>query len=576
VEQIERLQRTIRFAAGTEPAELLLVNARLVDLLSGEIYPADVALADGLVVGIGDGGSVSYPAKERIDLGGSFLAPGFLDAHVHVESSMVAPAEFARAVVPRGTTTVISDPHEIANVLGLEGIRFMLECAKGSPLSMFVMAPSCVPATAMSSSGAALDAVDLASFRTSPWVLGLAEVMNFPGVVGGDPEVLAKLVAFADRPLDGHAPGLSGRALAAYVASGIGSDHESTTIDEAREKLRLGMTIFLREATNAKNLRTLLPLVTAANQHRFCLCTDDRQPADLLDDGHIDHLVRLAIAGGVDPIVALRMASWNTAHHFRLHDRGAITPGRRADLVVFDDLRAPRPRLVFRRGQLVARDGEALVAAPKQAARLRGTMNVDWSAIDFAIPAEGRRLRAIGAIPDQLVSRHLVEEARIEDGVAAADPARDLLKMAVIERHHGSGGMGKGFVKGFGLGQGALASSVAHDHHNLVVIGADDPSMATAARRAAALGGGLVVAAGERVLAEVPLSLGGLMSDRPIEEVRRELDRALVAAGELGSTLHDPFMAMSFLALEVIPSLKLTDRGLVDVDRFELVPLWVE
>lgn len=579
MEQIERLQRTIRFASGAEPAELLLANARLVDLLAGEIYPADVALADGLVVGVDAGGGGGYAAQERIDLGGSFLAPGFLDAHVHVESSMVAPAEFARAVVPRGTTTVISDPHEIANVLGLEGIRFMLECAKGSPLSMFVMAPSCVPATAMSSSGAALDAVDLASFRTSPWVLGLAEVMNFPGVVGGDPEVLAKLVAFADRPLDGHAPGLAGRALAAYAASGIASDHESTTIDEAREKLRLGMTIFLREATNAKNLRTLLPLVNAANQHRFCLCTDDRQPADLLDDGHIDHLVRLAIAGGVDPIVALRMASWNTAHHFRLHDRGAITPGRRADLVVFDDLGAPRPRLVFRRGRIVARDGEALVAAPKKAPHPRATMNVDWSAIDLAISADGRaagRVRVIGAIPDQLVSRHLVEEARIEDGRAIADPARDLLKMAVIERHSASGGIGKGFVRGFGLGQGALASSVAHDHHNLVVLGADDPSMATAARRAAALGGGLVVAAGERVLAEVPLPLGGLMSDRPIEEVRRELDRALVAAGELGSTLHDPFMAMSFLALEVIPSLKLTDRGLVDVDRFELVPLWVE
>jgi adenine deaminase len=579
LEQIERLQRTIRYASGSEPAELLLANAQLVDLLSGEIYPADVALADGLVVGIGDGISNRYAAKERLDLGGSYLAPGFLDAHVHVESSMVAPAEFARAVVPRGTTTVVSDPHEIANVLGLEGIRFMLECAKGSPLSMFVMAPSCVPATGMSSSGAALDAVDLASFRTSPWVLGLAEVMNFPGVVGGDPEVLAKLVAFADRPLDGHAPGLTGKPLASYVASGIDSDHESTTLDEAREKLRLGMTLFLREATNAKNLRTLLPLVTPANQHRFCLCTDDRQPADLLDEGHIDHLVRLAIAGGVDPITALRMASWNTAHHFWLHDRGAITPGRRADLVVFDDLAAPRPRLVFRRGRLVAKDGEALVAAPKQAARLRGTMNVDWDGLDFALPAEGRaagRVRVIGAIPDQLVSRHLVESARIENGVAVADPARDLLKMAVIERHRASGGIGKGFVRGFGLRCGALASSVAHDHHNLVVIGADDGSMLTAAHRAAALGGGLVVASGESVLAEVPLPLGGLMSDRPIEAVRRELDGALLAAEELGSALHDPFMAMSFLALEVIPSLKLTDRGLVDVDRFELVPLWVE
>jgi adenine deaminase len=575
VEEVERLRRTIRYASGAEPAELLLANARLVDLLAGEIYPADVALAEGRIVGIGEARS-SYAARARIDLGGSYLAPGFLDAHVHVESSLVAPAEFARAVVPRGTTTVVSDPHEIANVLGFEGIRFMLECAKGSPLSMLVMAPSCVPATAMSSSGAALDAVDLASFRSSPWVVGLAEMMNFPGVVAADPEVLAKLAAFAGRPRDGHAPGLSGKPLVAYVAAGIGSDHESTTVEEAREKLRLGMTIFLREATNARNLRALLPLVTERNQHRFCLATDDRQPADLLDQGHVDHLVRLAIAGGVDPMVALRMASWNTAHHFGLDDRGAVTPGRRADLVVFDDLAAPRPRLVFRRGELVARDGELLGAPPKRPPHLRATMNVDWSAIDFALRAEGRRVRVIGAIPDQIVSRHLVEEARIEDGRALADPARDLLKMAVVERHSASGGIGKGFVRGLGLREGALASSVAHDHHNLVVVGADDASMSTAARRAAALGGGLVVAAGERVLAEVPLPLGGLMSDRPIEEVRRELDAALAAAEELGSALHDPFMAMSFLALEVIPSLKLTDRGLVDVERFELVPLWVD
>ncbi|MCB1007452.1 MAG: adenine deaminase [Acidobacteria bacterium] len=567
------LATRIRYAAGHEPADLLLTNLRLVDVLAGEVYPTEIAIADRFVVGVGPG----YAARETMDLGGAFVAPGFIDAHVHIESSLATPAEFARAVVPRGTTTVVTDPHEIANVLGLEGIRFMLECAKGSRLSMLVMAPSCVPATSMETSGAALDAVDLASFSSSPWVIGLAEVMNFPGVVGGDPAVLAKLDKFSGRVVDGHAPALTGRPLVAYAASGIGSDHECSTVAEAREKLRLGMTIFLREATNARNLGALLPLVTPANHHRLCLCTDDRQPADLLDQGHIDHLIRLAIEGGVDPVVAIAMATASPAGYFRLHDRGAVTPGRRADLAVFSDLAAPRPHLVFRSGRLVARDGAMLAGAERPAPpHLRGTMNVDWERVDLSVPAEGKRIRVIGAIPDQLVTDHLVEPAALADGEAVADPERDLAAMAVVERHLASGAVGKGFVRGLGLTRGAIASSVAHDHHNLVVAGADRRSMATAAHRAAALGGGLVVAEGEQVRAELPLPLAGLMSDRPIEQIRAGLDEAIAAARELGSSLHDPFMALSFLALEVIPKLKLTDQGLVDVERFERVPLWVD
>lgn len=563
------LKSLIRHARGDEPADVLLRNGRVVNVLSGEIVPTSVAIAGEHIVGFGD-----YPAAREIDLAGAYVAPGFIDAHVHIESAMVPPSEFARAVVPRGTTTVVTDPHEIANVLGLEGIRFMFDSAKYGPLSMYVMAPSCVPATGMATNGAVLHGYDLFPLKSDPWVLGLAEMMNFPGVVRGDDAVLEKIGAFQDRVIDGHAPRLSGRALQAYAAAGVTSDHESTTPEEALEKLRLGMMVFIREGTVARDLDALLPLVNAGSQHRFCFCTDDCQPADLVERGGIDHMVRRSIASGLDPIQAIRLATWNAAQHFRLHNRGAITPGRRADLVVFDDLRAPAARMVFRNGQLVAQDGRMAVDARPQTRGLRGTMNVAWDSVSFRIPAEGRRARVIGAA-DQLVTQSLVEEIARADGAAVADPSRDLLKMAVIERHMASGAMGRGFVRGVGLQRGALASSVAHDHHNLVVVGADDVSMMTAARRVAALHGGMVVAVGDRILAEVPLPLGGLMSQEPVETVHRQVAAAASAARELGSPLHDPFMTMGFLALEVIPALKLTDQGLVDVEKFELVPLWV-
>lgn len=560
----------IRYARGDEPADLLIRNARVVNVLSGEIVDTDVAVVRTRIAGLGD-----YEAKEEIDLEGAYLAPGFIDAHMHVESSMVTPGEFARAVVPRGTTTVITDPHEIANVLGLDGIRFMFEAAKHGPLSMFVMASSCVPATGMETNGAVLHWYDLVSLKSDPWVLGLAEVMNFPGVVYGDEEVLAKLKTFEDKVIDGHCPGLSGKQLQAYVASGIGSDHESTSVEEAREKLRLGLTIFIREATNARNLEALLPLVDQHNQHRICFCTDDRQPADLLDQGHIDYMVRTAIAKGLDPITAIRLATWNPARYFRLDDRGAIAPGKRADLIAFHDLQAPAPHWVMRGGKVMARNGEMTLPRREQPLRsLRSTMNIDWTSVDFRIPVGGSRARVIGVVPNQLVTEELIEEVTVRGDEAVADVERDLLKIAVIERHRASGAMGRGFVRGFGLRRGALASSVAHDHHNLMVTGVDDVSMWTAARRAAELGGGMVVADGERVLAEVALPLGGLMSPEPIERVREQLDVALAAAQELGSRLHDPFMCLSFLGLEVIPKLKLTDQGLVDVDRFEVVDLW--
>ncbi len=569
------LPRTLAVARGDEPADLLLRNARLVNVLSGEIHPADIALAGSViavVAGVGEG----YGADHQIDLEGRYVCPGFLDAHVHIESSMVPPSEFARAVVPRGVTTVVTDPHEIGNVLGLEGIRFMIRDAEGSPLDVRINAPSCVPATDLETSGARLEAEDLASLLAEPSLLGLAEVMNFPGVVQGDEGVLAKLRAFRGRVVDGHCPGLSGHRLSAYVAAGISSDHECVTVDEAREKLRLGLAIFLREASNARNLRDLLPLATPANERRLCLCTDDRHPVDLLEEGSIDHLIRLAISAGVDPVVAIRMATLNTAEHYRLDDRGAVAPGRRADLVVFSDLSAPRAERVFAGGELVAENGRMIHERQQRSyGHLPRTVRIDPDLLDFSIRAAGSRARVIEVIPDQLITHHLTREVPVQDGLALADPANDLLKMAVVERHRGTGNIGLGFVQGVGLTRGAIAGTVAHDHHNLVVIGADDASMRTAALAVAREGGGLAVALGDEVLALLPLPIAGLMSDRSIEEARDLMQGLLDAAHGLGARLRDPFMAMSFLALEVIPSLKLTDKGLVDVERFEIVSLFV-
>lgn len=566
------LAHLIRLARGQEPADLLLQGGRLINVFTGDIHEADIAIQGSRIVGIGEG----YTAREVIPLRGRFVAPGFIDAHVHIESSMVPPPEFARAVVPHGTTTVIIDPHEIANVLGLDGIRYMLNAAKYNPLSVFVMLPSCVPASPLGTAGATLYWYDLQPLLSSPWVLGLAEMMNYPGVINGDPVVLDKLRAFAHVVRDGHAPQLTGRDLAAYAAAGMSSDHECTTAAEALEKARLGMYVFVRESSVARNLADLLPTITPANSRRFCFCTDDRHPADLLDEGHIDALIRKAVRLGLDPVTAIRLATLNTAEHYRLHDRGAIAPGRLADLVVFSDLYDLRPELVFRHGVLVAENERPLWEPPNRKVALRNTINIAWDQVRFRIPARGRRIHVIGAVRDQVITRHLIEEATIADGEAVADPGRDLLKIAVIERHRATGQVGLGFVKGIGLRRGALASSVAHDHHNIVVVGADDRSMETAVRAVAEAGGGMAAAEGETVLSRLPLPIAGLMSDQPIETVRREMDAVLAAARALGSELPNPLMTLSFLALEVIPELKLTDQGLVDVVRFERIPLFAD
>ncbi len=567
------LEHRIAVARGEEPADLVLRNARLVNVLAGEVHPADVAIWGGRIVGLGEG----YEGREEWDLEGRYLCPGFLDGHLHIESTLLQVAEFVRTVVPHGTTAVVLDPHEMANVAGVAGIRYFLEASEGAACTVYVMLPSCVPATDMETSGAVLTADDLAPLLEHPRVLGIGEMMNYPGVLLRVPEVLRKVRLAGGRPVDGHAPGLSGRDLNAYIAAGIRSDHECTALEEAREKLRRGMVVMLREGTTAHNLRDLLPLVTPANARRFVLVSDDRHPDDLLDHGHMDHSLRLAIRAGLDPVVAVQMATLNTAEYFGLRDLGAVAPGYCADLAVLDDLHEVRVSMVFKEGRLVARDGRLLPSAPQPPkVELGNTMRVDWSRVDFRVPAQGRQVRVIQVLPDQILTRARVEEARVEDGLAVADPARDLLKLAVLERHHATGNMALGFALGFGLQRGALASTVGHDAHNLVVVGVDDADMWTAARHLADLGGGFAAVAGGEVLADVPLPIGGLMSDQPVEAVRKGMDRLLSVAREvLGSPLPNPFMTLSFVALAVIPELRLTDRGLVDVREFQFVPLFV-
>jgi adenine deaminase len=563
----------LKIARGEQPADLLLRNGRIVNVFSGEIEDADIAIAEDRIAGIGAG----YSAANVVDLNGSFVAPGLIDAHVHIESSLCVPSQFTAAILPRGITTIIADPHEIANVIGLAGVRFMSESSRGLPLNVVLMAPSCVPATHMETNGATLDAQDLADLLSEGVVHGLAEMMNVPGAVLGAPDVLAKINVFCGRPVDGHAPALSGLMLNAYAATGVGSEHECTTVEEAAEKLARGFYILIREATNAHNLHTLLPLITEKNSRRICFCTDDRVPGDLLDQGSVDFMVREAIAFGIDPITAIRMATLNPAEWFGLHGRGAVAPGRVADLIIFEDLNKPTARQVYAEGRLVAEENH-LVGSINSAyaipADVRSTMKVDWDRFNLQIPASRERVRVIVSLPNQIITEERIVNAPVRDGQIVADPGQDLLKMAVVDRHKASGAVGLGLIAGIGLRRGAIAGTVAHDHHNLVIIGADDTSMTTAAHAIGEMGGGLVVAEGSEILAALPLPVAGLMSDRPIIEVRGGYDQILAAAAHLGSPLHDPFMAMSFMALEVIPELKLTDQGLVDVEKFEIVDLF--
>jgi len=564
--------RLLAVARGDAEPDLVIEGARVFSAFTKEWLDVPVAIADGRIAGLGG----PYVGGERLDGAGRFLVPGFVDAHVHVESSLLTLDQFARAVLPHGTTAIVSDPHEIANVLGSDGVHWMLDVAAHVPLEVFVMASSCVPASSFESPRRALTPGDMEAILRRSHALGVAEMMNFPGVIAGDPAELAKLAVRGATHADGHAPGVRGAPLDAYIAAGIRSDHEATTVPEALEKRRKGMWVLLREASGARNLRDLLPLVREYGPEHCAFCTDDREPEVLVREGHLDQMCRVAVAEGVPAEDALLLATLHPARAHGLPELGAIAPGYRADLVLLEDLVQFRPALVLKDGEVVVREGAVRpFAVPEIPLWVRQTVHsAPLGAGELAIPAAGNGgVRVIEIVPDQIVTGARVEPPTVRDGLVVADPARDLAKMAVVERHHATGRVGRGLVRGFGLRAGAFASTVAHDAHNIVVVGMDDEDMAVCVARLQALGGGLVVAVGGEVRGELALPVAGLLSDQPVEVVveRAEALRALLHG--LGVTLGSPFMTLSFLALSVIPALKLTDRGLVDVERFALVPL---
>ena len=565
------LARRIAIARGDEPADLVVRGGRVFSVFTREWLDVDVAVADGYVAGLGQ-----YDGDEVLDATDRFVVPGFVDAHMHLESSKLLVDEFARLVVPLGTTAVVADPHEIANVLGTDGVHWLLDACAGLPLDVYFMASSCVPASRFESPRRPLSTGDLEALLRRRRVIGVAEMMNFPGVIAGDEAELAKLSLGEPeaRHVDGHAPGVAGKALHAYAAAGIRSDHEAYTLDEGRERLRAGMWVLIREASAARNLHALIPLVGEFGPARLAFCTDDREPEHIADEGHINSMVREAVRAGIAPEDALVIASHNSATWHGLDHLGAIAPGYKADLLLLPDLERFEPELVLKAGRRV--EDVPRTEVPEW---VRHTVRIPIDSLglaDFRIPWAGGPARVIGLVPGQIVTEALIEEPTAADGFIVADPDRDLAKIAVVERHLGTGRIGLGLVRGFGLQRGALASTVAHDAHNVVAVGIDDADLIRAMGRLAELGGGIVVVEDGTVRAELPLPVAGLLSDAKFGDVVDASRACVAAARELGCTVESPFQSLSFLALSVIPKLKLTDRGLVDVDRFELVPLAVE
>jgi len=562
------LKELISVARGEIPADLLLKNARIVNTFIGEIEQADVAIYGDRIAGVGDYGE----AKEIIDLQGGFLAPGLINGHTHIESSMLHPARYAQAVVPRGTLAVVTDLHEIANVCGSEGIKFVTDLARKLPLDMLFMAPSCVPATHLETSGARISSKEVRKILAHPNIIGLGEMMNFPGVVSGDEDVLKKISASKGKVIDGHAPGLAGKELNAYLSAGILSDHESTTLEEGKEKLRRGMYLMIREGSSEKNLDALLPLVTDNTYKRCFFVVDDLSCFDLLREGDIDAVVRKAIDRGLEPIRAIQMATINAADYFRLHDRGGIGPGYIANLITITDLAKLEIDMVFYQGKLVARQGKPLFPLPPVTLELRDTVRIKPPmGKSLQIAAADETYPVIEIVPGQIVTKKAVEKMKVVDWTVMPDLERDILKLVVVERHKASGNIGVGLVKGFGLKKGALASSVAHDSHNIIAVGTNDLDILKAIEEINRLQGGLVVCANLEILASLPLPIAGLLSPEPLEVVVSQHEQVEKAAASLGNLPPSPFAILSFLALPVIPELRLTDLGLVDVVEFKLL-----
>jgi len=566
---LNKATRLISVAKGKIPADLLLANAKVVNVFTGEIESGNVAICDDRIAGIGD----YNQAKQVLDLDGKYLAPGLINGHIHPESSMLDIAQYARAVVPRGTLAIVTDLHEIANVSGLEGIRYVLNCVRRLPLELFLMAPSCVPATHLETAGARLNPEDIRQVLRWKGVIGLGEVMNFPGVLSGDAGVLSKIDLARGKVVDGHAPGVTGKDLSAYIAAGIYSDHESVSLDEAKEKLRQGMWVMIREGSSEKNLDALLPLVTDKTYKRCLFVVDDRSCADLLRDGDIDAVVRKAIYKGLDPVRAIQMATINTAEYFKLDRLGAIAPGYLANLIVISDLPNLEIEMVFYRGRLVAREGEPLFPIYQYGGKkLTNTVNIkSFNKESLQLLASGETEPVIEVVPGQIITKKRLEKVKVSEGVVLPDISRDILKLAVVERHHSTGNIGLGLVMGFGLKKGALASSIAHDSHNIVAVGTSDEDIFCAIKEIERFQGGLVAVAEGKVLSSLALPVAGLLSDKPLEAVVAQLEKLEQLAGGLGTTLAAPFATLSFLALPVIPELRLTDLGLVDVNAFKLV-----
>ncbi len=565
-------KRIIKVARGLEKADLVIKNANIVNVLSEEIHKADIAIADGTIAGISD----NYSGEKEIDVNGAYVTPSFIDGHVHLESSMMLPSEFAKAVLPAGTTTVIIDPHEISNVFGLHGISFMHEAVKNLPMDVYTMLPSCVPATPFETSGFDLNSYDLSLVIDKPWVLGIAEMMNFPGVLNLDKNVMAKLelAKSKDKRIDGHAPFLSSKDLCAYISSGVKSDHECTNPKEAIEKLRLGMYLMIREGTAAKDLNALIPVLKECNTRKCLFVTDDRHPSDLGE--HINGMVRRAVEAGVNPVKAVQCASLNTAEYFGLKDLGAVAPGYKADLLILPDLKTFKPDFVLKNGEVIVENGKLTAHIDdSETPSVRGSVNVKWiEENDFIIEALSDEVKTIEVIPHQLVTKSVISKIKIENGNAISNIDTDTLKICVIERHRATGNIGKGFVKGFNLKQGAIASTVAHDSHNMIIVGTNDYDMYVAAVELVKSQGGKVVVRNGEVISKLPLPIAGLMSDKEFDYVLNKCDELNKAAHSIGCTLEDPFMTMGFLSLPVIPELKITDKGIFDTNKFDFVDIF--